>query len=128
MRRNTGGMGQLSAWTRAFDNIELTERLQAAGVPALPASDPEDVVRNPHFLARGAMAPQDSELDPGLIMPNLPWHFASLPGNDPILPAAPRLGEHNRDVLSRLTSASPELIAELDRRAAKASVFNAGGH
>jgi crotonobetainyl-CoA:carnitine CoA-transferase CaiB-like acyl-CoA transferase len=119
----------LSEWTRDFDNIELTERLQAAGVPALPASDPEDVVRNPHFRARGAMAAQDSEFDPGLIVPNLPWHFARMPENDPAVPPAPKLGEHNAAVLSRLTDATPDLIAELDRLAAEAAIFpTAGGH
>ena len=107
----------ISQWARGFDNIELAERLQEAGVPAVPSSDPEDVVRNPHFRARGAMAPQDYELEPGRIIPNLPWHFVAHPELDTSVPPPPRLGEHNDDILRSLAGATTELIAALNRTA-----------
>jgi len=112
----------IAAWARNFDNIELTERLQAAGVPAAPASDPEDVIRNPHFLARGAVAPQDDPLEPGHLLPNLPWHFGGFPGLDSALPRAPRLGEHNDDVLATRTDVESQLLDHLNAAAAIAAV------
>ena len=116
----------ITAWTRQFDNIELTETLQAAGLPALPSSDPEDVVRNPHFRARGAIAEQDYALEPGRAMPNLPWHFLALPELDRSVPAPPTLGQHNREILSSLASANPALIEAIELQAAIAG-GQAGG-
>ena len=118
---------RLKEWVRPFDNVELTATLQAAGVPAVPSSDPEDVVSNPHFRARGAMAPQDYALEPGRIVPNLPWHFGAHPGLDHVVPAPPKLGEHNHEVLSGLRSATQELIDEISALAAKAASGH-GGH
>lgn len=111
----------LADWARDFDNLELTERLQAAGVPAVPSSDPEDVVRNPHFRARGAMAPQDYAMEPGRIIPNLPWHFSDHAALDTAVPAPPRLGEHNQAVLAGLPGATAELIENLSVLAREAA-------
>lgn len=118
---------RLREWTRAFDNVELAESLQAAGVPAVPSSDPEDVVRNSHFRARGAMAPQDYALEPGRIVPNLPWHFAAHPELDHSVPPPPRLGQHNEQILSGLRGATKALIDEISALAAKAA-RGPGGH
>ena len=104
---------KLNAWTRAFESLPLVERLQQGGVPAVPASDPEDLVNNPQFRARGAIAPQDSDSIGPRLVPNLPWHFDSHPELDATIPRPPALGEHNREILSRLTTASDELIARL---------------
>lgn len=112
---------RIGEWTRAFDNIELAETLQAAGVPAVPSSDPEDVVRNPHLRARGAMAPQDYALEPGRIVPNLPWHFVAHPELDASVPPPPTLGQHNDAILAGLRGATSDLIAELSALAAKAA-------
>jgi crotonobetainyl-CoA:carnitine CoA-transferase CaiB-like acyl-CoA transferase len=105
---------RISQWTRGFDNLELAERLQKVGVPAVPSSDPEDVVRNPHFRARGAMAPQDYDLEPGRIIPNLPWHFLAHPETNASVPPPPRLGEHNESVLGPLQGATAELLSALN--------------
>jgi crotonobetainyl-CoA:carnitine CoA-transferase CaiB-like acyl-CoA transferase len=113
---------QLGQWTRQYDNVELTKRLQAAGVPALPSSDAEDVVNNPQFRSRGVMAEQDYHLEPGRIVPNLPWHFASLPQLDMSVSPPPLLGEHNREILTRLEGLLPELLEEINRRAAAAAL------
>ncbi len=119
----------ISEWTRNFDNFQLTERLQAAGVPAVPSSDPEDVVQNPHFRARGAMAPQDYALEPGRIIPNLPWHFAAHTELDASVPPPPQLGEHNEELLDGLPRASADLIAHLSALAREAARGPAGhGH
>jgi crotonobetainyl-CoA:carnitine CoA-transferase CaiB-like acyl-CoA transferase len=111
----------IATWTRDFDNLELAERLQRAGVPAVPSSDPEDLCRNPQFQARGALMVQESALEPGRMVPNLPWHFAGHPELDRTVPPAPMLGQDNRAVLEELTSATPDQIAAIERAAAAAS-------
>jgi len=108
----------IAAWTRDFDNLELTHRLQRAGVSAVPSSDPEDLCRNPHFQARGALKVQESVLEPGRMMPNLPWHFVGQPELNRTIPPAPTLGQHNRAVLEELTSATPDQIAAIEQAAA----------
>ncbi len=43
----------LADWTADQDRWALTERLQAAGIPAFPSLDCADVVNDPHLNARG---------------------------------------------------------------------------
>jgi benzylsuccinate CoA-transferase BbsF subunit len=43
----------LATWTAAFDDYELTRRLQAAGVAAAPVLNVADLLRDPHYRARG---------------------------------------------------------------------------
>jgi crotonobetainyl-CoA:carnitine CoA-transferase CaiB-like acyl-CoA transferase len=111
----------LAYWTRQHENIELAQRLQRAGVPAVPSSDPEDIVHNPHFLGRGVVAVQDYDLEPGRLLPNLPWQFANHPSLRRSVPPPPRLGEHNVPVLQSLTSADATTIGEICEIAANAA-------
>ncbi|MCC6847360.1 MAG: CoA transferase [Deltaproteobacteria bacterium] len=43
----------LAAWTAGFDDYELARRLQAAGVAATPVLNVADLLRDPHWRARG---------------------------------------------------------------------------
>ena len=44
---------ELAAWTRGFDDRELTERLQGEGVAAAPVLNVADLLEDPHYRARG---------------------------------------------------------------------------
>lgn len=44
---------RLSQWTRGFDDYELARRLQERGVAATPVLDVSDLLRDPHYRARG---------------------------------------------------------------------------
>ncbi len=44
---------QLAAWTAGIDDYELARRLQAAGVAATPVLNVADLLRDPHYRARG---------------------------------------------------------------------------
>jgi len=44
---------QLATWTRAFDDYALAERLQRHGVAAAPVLNVADLLRDPHYRARG---------------------------------------------------------------------------
>lgn len=113
---------RISEWTRQSDSFELAIRLQGAGIPAFPSSDPEDLGRNPHFAQRGAVAVQAFPQEPGRAMPNLPWHFGRHPGLDDGLPPPPAIGEHNADVLASVTSATAADITSLNEAASRAAM------
>ena len=44
---------RLAAWTAGFDDYALAARLQAAGVAATPVLNVADLLRDPHYRARG---------------------------------------------------------------------------
>jgi benzylsuccinate CoA-transferase BbsF subunit len=44
---------RLAAWTRVFDDYALAERLQRHGVAAAPVLNVADLLRDPHYRARG---------------------------------------------------------------------------
>jgi benzylsuccinate CoA-transferase BbsF subunit len=44
---------RLSQWTREFDDYELAKRLQERGVAAAPVLDVSDLLKDPHYRARG---------------------------------------------------------------------------
>jgi len=44
---------QVSVWTRDFDDYELAGRLQGFGVAAAPVLNVADLLRDPHYAARG---------------------------------------------------------------------------
>jgi benzylsuccinate CoA-transferase BbsF subunit len=44
---------KIAAWTRAFDDYELARRLQDHGVAAAPVLNVADLLRDPHYRARG---------------------------------------------------------------------------
>lgn len=113
---------RIAEWTRNYDNLELSVRLQGAGVPAFPSSDPEDLARNPHFAKRGAIAVQDFPAEPGRAMPNLPWHFGRYPSLDKGIPPPPAIGQHNAEVLASLTSATTAEIAAANEAATRAAL------
>ena len=52
--RNIDGLHErMAAWTRGFDDQELARILQRHGVAAAPVSNVADLLRDPHFRARG---------------------------------------------------------------------------
>jgi benzylsuccinate CoA-transferase BbsF subunit len=44
---------RLSQWTREFDDYELAKRLQERGVAAAPVLNVADLLKDPHYRARG---------------------------------------------------------------------------
>jgi crotonobetainyl-CoA:carnitine CoA-transferase CaiB-like acyl-CoA transferase len=86
----------LAAWTRTRTDREVTETLQAAGVPAGFMAYPEDMTTDPHYLARGF--PQDLD-QPGVGPITLEGPaFVATGMVGPRAAPAPALGEHTRDI------------------------------
>jgi crotonobetainyl-CoA:carnitine CoA-transferase CaiB-like acyl-CoA transferase len=86
----------LAAWTRTRTDREVTETLQAAGVPAGFMAYPEDMTTDPHYVARGF--PQDvDQLGVGPMVLEGPA-FAATGMPSPRATPAPALGEHTREI------------------------------
>jgi crotonobetainyl-CoA:carnitine CoA-transferase CaiB-like acyl-CoA transferase len=91
-------MDRLHAWAGRFTKNELVEQAQQLHFPASPVSTPRDLVNDPQLLARGFLT-EIEHRDFGTI--NFPQGaIATILGNR--LSAAPRLGEHNGEILREL--------------------------
>lgn len=90
---------RLGAWTAPQDGRTLMERLQAAGIPAGMAMSNEDMVLDPHLVARDFMVTVE-QVDAGpLSFPGYPVHDD---GWSPQIWATPALGQHNVEILRSL--------------------------
>lgn len=103
----------IESWTRTQDQYEAFHALQRAGVPAAPVLNPKQVLEDPHVRARELYEPVDV---PGYGRRPVPQsltaksrRFAARPDR-----AAPKLGEHNREVLQGLLGLSDEELQQLE--------------
>jgi crotonobetainyl-CoA:carnitine CoA-transferase CaiB-like acyl-CoA transferase len=102
---------RVATWTRGRSADEAATRLQAVGVSAMPVVGPDDLRRDPHLAARGALVEiEDPEIGPVL-------HVASplRLGRIPLAPArpAPRLGADTEDVLVHVLGLSAAEVRQL---------------
>jgi crotonobetainyl-CoA:carnitine CoA-transferase CaiB-like acyl-CoA transferase len=102
----------LAAWTRELAAGEITERLQANGVAALPVMGSEDRLFNPHFKERGLYSDiQHPSLGTEPIY-NIMWNLEQTPPS--IRRHAPLLGEHNQQIFGGLLGMRKEEITRLE--------------
>jgi crotonobetainyl-CoA:carnitine CoA-transferase CaiB-like acyl-CoA transferase len=98
----------ISAWTASLEAAEVLQRLEAVAVPAGPIYSVADMMRDPHFHARGLF--QDVEVDgKPLKIPALIPQLSATPGNTDW--PGPAVGAHNREILGGMLGLSE---AELD--------------
>lgn len=91
-------MERLDKWAARFTKTELVEEAQRRHFPASPVSTPLDLIDDPQLIARGFL----KEIDhPELGRIKFPQGaIATVLGNQ--LGPAPRLGEHNTEILAQL--------------------------
>ena len=91
-------MDRLDQWAKRFTKAELVEEAQRRHFPASPVSTPLDLVDDPQLIARGFL----KEIDhPEFGRVKFPvGAIATVLGNQ--LSPAPRLGEHNTEILTQL--------------------------
>jgi crotonobetainyl-CoA:carnitine CoA-transferase CaiB-like acyl-CoA transferase len=91
-------LDRLRLWAERYTNTELVEEAQRRHFPASPVSTPLDLVEDPQLIARGFLKEIDHpefgriQFSQGAI--------ASVSGTQ--MNPAPRLGEHNREILAQL--------------------------
>ncbi len=102
---------RLSQWTRQHDNIELAEKLQAAGVPAGPVLDSVEVHEDEHLWEWGYWWELEHPEAGKRVLPGLPVKFSAVPKFNYSTP--PNLGQHNREIFGGMLGLSDETIARL---------------
>ncbi len=90
----------LTEWTRAQSAADLLDRLREAGVPADRIYTAADMLRDPHYAARGQVVRATSYQGWEVPMAGVVPRFSRTPGE--VRSTGPRLGEHTRPVLGEL--------------------------
>lgn len=86
------------AWSMQHSKLTIYERVAAAGCPVAYFATAEDIVRSPQLAERGFLVACEHPDAGTVMMPAVPYHFASTPWC--LRYPAPRLGQHNADILS----------------------------
>ncbi len=110
--RNRRALDELIAgWTRSVTPQQATERLQAAGVAAMPVMNIADQFADPHLNARATYVEVDHPHVGAELLYGVPWRFSATPGA--VRTPAPLLGQHNDYVLSQLLGMNDARVAQL---------------
>lgn len=102
----------IGAWTLMHDSAFVLRALNDASIPGGPIYSVEDMMRDPHFNARGLfeeVAVDDRPLKVPAILPKL----SDTPGATRW--AGPKVGEHTDEVLGALLGLTSERLMELRR-------------
>ena len=91
-------MDRLDKWAKCFTKTELVEEAQRRHFPASPVSTPLDLVDDPQLIARGFLKEIDHPEFGRIRFPQ--GAIATVLGNQ--LSPAPKLGEHNNEILTQL--------------------------
>jgi crotonobetainyl-CoA:carnitine CoA-transferase CaiB-like acyl-CoA transferase len=100
----------ITDWTRSLDSATALEMLDEARVPSGPIFSVEDMMSNPHFIARGLFEEVDVKGKP-LKIPAMVPKFSDTPGRTDW--PGPEVGEYNDEIYRGLLGLSAEEIARL---------------
>ena len=84
-------------WLSSVSRTEAFEKAQAEHVPCFPVHTPAEVASNEQYAARRFFVDQDRSAAEQVRMPGAPCKFSRTPWR--IERGAPRLGEHNSEIL-----------------------------
>ena len=110
MERNEINKAAVAEWTRQHDKRTAMTLLAKAGVPVSAVWDTRDLFQDPHLQARGFIHTVDHP-DHGKV-PIMGW-AAQMSDSHVPLKAAPRLGEHTKDVLIKELGLSSDKVEQL---------------
>jgi len=100
----------ISSWTASLDAADVLQQLEAGSVPAGPIYSVVDMMRDPHFHARGLF--QEVEIDGKLLkIPAIPPFLSQTPGGTTW--PGPAVGTHNREILGGMLGLSDATLAAL---------------
>ena len=104
---------RLEAWALQFTPPEVTERLQREGVAAFPSLSADQLMSDPHLLAREAFPTVEHPEKGRQRAVTPPWRFSITPAR--VDRWTPLLGEHNLDVFHGLLGLSVEEVKALEQ-------------
>ena len=104
----------ISDWTADKDPYQISHLLQQVGVPASPVMRGPDLLKDPHYKARGTFVEVDHEQVGPKMYPGIPFKMSATPGE--VRWAAPALGQHNRLVYGEVLGMTGDEIDRLEER------------
>jgi len=104
----------ISAWTSERTVAEIDGLMVKAGVPAGPINRPNQILADPHVLARNAIHWEDHPVLGRIPMQNVFPKLSETPGAVR-LPAADTVGQHTEEVLGHLLGIDASGIGKLRR-------------
>ena len=102
---------EITRWTALHTRQALLEKTQAHGVICAPVNNLEDVVKDPHMLARGFLQPKEHPSFGLIAQMQTPIRISD--DHPPELGDVPELGEHTRSVLHDLLILSDAEVSAL---------------
>ena len=100
-------------WLTDVPRQEAFEKAQGQHVPCFPVNLPSEVADNPQYKARGFFVEHEHPAARVVRMPGAPCMFSRTPWQ--LRRGAPRLGEHNAEILGERLGASAEDLDGLRR-------------
>ena len=99
---------------RKYSSAELAERLERARIPFAPLRRPDELVDDPHLNASNQFVETPLPGRPAAKLPKMPIRSTAYEMG--LQRAAPRLGEHTREVLAECGLSKDEIDALASRR------------
>jgi len=107
-----GWLGQIIAgWFRGQTTAEAAERLLAAGLPAGPVQNAQEIHECPHVKARGTLIDVPDPILGTVRLVGPPFKMSGSP--EPVTMAAPLLGEDTADILREMLGYSDQDVTRL---------------
>ena len=100
----------IEAWTRTRTKFEVMETLGAAGVPAGPILDSDEVYANEHLRARGMVVEIDHPERGPMTLFGCPIRLSKSPAR---IECPPLLGQHTDEVLRTDLGLDADAVTEL---------------
>ena len=101
----------ITAWTRTRSPEDVTRELQSAGVAAFTSMTNRDLAEDPHMSGRGFFVERPHPEVGTRRHAGIPWRLSETPCA--VESAAPCIGEHTNEVLSRVLGYSTDEIETL---------------
>lgn len=102
----------INAWTLSLEPMDVSRRLQIAGIAAFPSMSNFDVRDDPHLSQRSYFGLVGHPRLGQLTTMRPPWLSSSF--NDQLTRSAPLLGEHTKSILSELIGYDQHTITQLE--------------
>jgi len=104
----------IAGWTREQDQYEAMHLLQKAGVTAAAVLNPKQALLDPHLRERAFFDRVETDHGPRPVPHQIGASFSAFETTSDR--PAPKLGEHNREVLQGLLGMSDDEVNELEER------------
>ncbi len=101
---------RLAAWSAEHDDYDLARRLQAAGVAAAPVLNVADLLRDPHYRARGTFIEVEHPLG---FRETIYGAYVKTSRSRVEVRTGPRIGQDNEHVFTKLLGLHAERYQEL---------------